>query len=146
LDFGVLPGGRNCGSGTDAKLHDEARNDAEEGSVVIEMMLYQIVETIGAERSPGPGDGNGESTSRRVELHLVGVGSFFEELLGCEQGLGVSGPGVRFARGMKRFRGGRRGGPPEKGGQAPQPAQAFRSFAARPLVSEAAVRCSCSRE
>src|ERR1700722_12207709 len=74
LDVGLLPRGVYGGVGVETKLHHEARDDAEESGVGKEAVLHQIIETIGAQRGPGAGDGDDKVTSSSFERHFVLIG------------------------------------------------------------------------
>ena len=76
LDIGVLPSLVHGGIAAETELDDEAGNDAEESGVVVETMLHQIVEAVGAERSPGARDLNDDVALGGGEFYFVHVGSF----------------------------------------------------------------------
>src|SRR6266480_1726462 len=69
LNIGLLPCGRNRRIGADAKLNDEAGHNAEETGVVIEVVLNQIVEAVGADGSPSAIDSYNKISSRRRESY-----------------------------------------------------------------------------
>ncbi len=75
FDFGLFPGRADRGIRADAELRDEIRDGAEDDGVVIEMVLDEIVEAVGAERRPGASDGDGEVAARGDEFDDVSVGS-----------------------------------------------------------------------
>src|SRR5580704_14324587 len=74
LNVGILPNLIDSGIGADAELRHEARKDAEEAGVVVEVVFDQIVEAVRAERCPRTRDGDDEVAARGRELHLVFVG------------------------------------------------------------------------
>ena len=80
FDFGLFPRGTDGGIGTDTELRDEIWDGPKDDRVVIEVVLDEIVEAVGAEWCPGAIDGDGEVAAGGDEFDDVGVGSFvFQE-------------------------------------------------------------------
>src|ERR1700690_3202730 len=79
FDVGALPGSIYGRVGSQSKLNDEARDDAEESGVIVEAVLDQVVEAIGADRSPCPRHLHDNVALGGGELHFVNVGC-----LGCK--------------------------------------------------------------
>ena len=52
-----------------AKLHHEAGDGAEESRVIIETVLHQVVEAVGAERRPGAVHLENERPLARLDAH-----------------------------------------------------------------------------
>jgi hypothetical protein len=76
FEFGLFPDGADGGIRADAELRDEIGDGAEDDGVVVEVMLHEIVEAIGAERRPCASDGDREVAAGRDEFDDVDVGSF----------------------------------------------------------------------
>src|SRR5262249_44778158 len=91
LNGGLCPGGGDGRIGAEAELGNEAWEYAEKACVVEIVVLDEVVEAVGAERSPGAGYGDGEGAAGGVELDLIGVGSFGVESCRVEQGAVVGG-------------------------------------------------------
>src|SRR5208337_1273332 len=102
LDGGVAPGGGNRGIGADTELGDEARDDAENDHVVVEMVADEIVEAVGAVGSPGAGDVHDEIAARGFKFHLESVGRLLLEEIGLAES------DVVFRSGCLGLRGGLR--------------------------------------
>src|SRR4029079_19636424 len=78
-DVRTLPHLRNLGIPVDAELHHEVTNHTEEACVVIEAVLDEIVEAVGAIRRPVAMHFDHEAAFARVELHFVNVGRLLVE-------------------------------------------------------------------
>ena len=85
LDGGGFPDRIDRGIGADAELRHEVGEDAEEAGVVVKVVLDEIVEAVGAERSPRARDGDDEIAARGGKFHLVLVGRFFFQQRGVEE-------------------------------------------------------------
>src|SRR6266567_1497616 len=89
----------------DAELDHEAWDHAEKAGAVIEMMLDEVIETVGADRGPGASHCDGEISARGDELHLEGLWRFVLEERRTQQGT-IVGAGC-WRTGLRR--GGRLG-------------------------------------
>ena len=65
--------------------------------VVEIVVLDEIVEAVGTERSPGASDGDGELAASGIEFDLVGVGSFVFEEIRLEESAIVGGAAAGLA-------------------------------------------------
>src|SRR6202034_66560 len=70
LDVRVLPNLVDGRIRAEAELHDKAGHVAEEGCVGEKSMLHQIIEPVGAQRSPGARDLHDEVALRGGEFNL----------------------------------------------------------------------------
>ena len=103
LDVGLLPRRVYGGVGVEAKLHNEARDDAEEGGVGKKSVADQIVEAVGAERSPGTGDFHHEIAGGGFKSDFVLIGrSRFQRGRVKQRRIQTARSGVVSGRGLLR--------------------------------------------
>src|SRR5208337_1945324 len=76
---------RNFGLSAEAELHHEARQHAEEGCAVVEMVLDEVVETIRAQRRPGALDLHREVSLGGCKLRLESGRSLLVKRGGFQQ-------------------------------------------------------------
>src|ERR1700674_5145152 len=76
VDIGIAPSRGNRGVRADAELHDESGHGTEDDHVVVEMMFDEVVETVRANRCPGPGNSHCEIAAGGLELDLKSLWRF----------------------------------------------------------------------
>jgi hypothetical protein len=95
VDLLRAPGGRDLRIAMDAELHHEAGDHAEEADVVVEAVLDQIVEAVGAVRRPVAVHLDHECALGGVELGLVDRRRLLAERRGIGEVLGGGRHGER---------------------------------------------------
>src|SRR5262245_9897486 len=91
LDVGIAPGAGGDGIAVDAELHHEALDHADDARIVVNTVLDQIVEAIGAAWRPVAMNRDHERAFARVEFRLVTRGGFGVERGGIGEVAGARG-------------------------------------------------------
>src|SRR5260370_28637827 len=106
-DVGLVRRRRKRRIGADAELHHEGWYHPEETGIVVEMVLPQIVEPVGANRSPRTIYDHNKVSPRGRELHLKRLRCFVLEHRRAKKGAVIPLLGHRCgrARGRRGLRG-----------------------------------------